>query len=57
MYYFPETINTPLVILSNKNIPQQVDPKNVNSFNLFVHFSLFPQQKLQTAGARSMFQL
>jgi hypothetical protein len=51
MYSFPETINTPPVILSNKNIPQQVDPKNVNSLKLFVHLSLFPQQKLQTAGA------
>lgn len=27
MYPFPEAINTPLVILSNKNIPQQVEYK------------------------------
>lgn len=58
MYPFPKAINTPLVILSNKNIPQQVESqKKVNGFNLFIHFGLFPQQKLQTAGACSILLL
>lgn len=53
MYSFPETINTPLVTPSNKNIPQQVDPKNINSFiSLFISvYSLHRNFKLQVHEA------
>ena len=35
MYPFPKAINTPLVIPSNKNIPQQVESQKSKWFQIF----------------------
>lgn len=52
MYPFPEAINTPPVILSNKNIPQQVESQKSKRFQSFHSFQSIPSTK--TSNCRCM---
>lgn len=45
MYPFPKAINTPLVIPSNKNMPQQVSHKKVSGFKSFHSLESIPSTK------------
>ena len=54
MYPFPKAINTPLVIPSNKNIPQQVESQKSKWFQIFSFiwvYSLNKNFKLQVHSA------